>query len=77
MKKRASDDPRPKRSMSVIVIWVTFGLLVLGFAIHYYLNLDNEAAVEGGGRFAVLGFFFLLALIVGTYMEGRSARRKK
>ena len=63
--------------MSVIVIWLVFAVVVLAFAIHFYLNLDNEAVVEGGGKFAVMSFCFLLVLILGTFMEGRSGRRDK
>jgi len=68
-----------RRSKSVIVIWLVFGVLVAATAVRSYLNRDNEAIVEDddGGRCGVMGFGFLLVLIVGTYMEGRSARRKK
>jgi hypothetical protein len=77
MAKSDGDIARPRRSKSVIIIWLAFGLVVAVSAPYYYLHRDNEDIVEGGGRFAAMGFGLLVVLIVGTFLEGRSARRRR
>ena len=77
MAKSNWDSPRPKRSKSVIIIWLAFALILAVAAGYYYVNRDNVNIMEGGARAGAMGVLILIILTVGTFLEGRSARRKK
>lgn len=77
MAKSNWDSPRPKRSKSVIIIWLAFALILAVAAGYYYVNRGDEDIMQGGRRFGGMGVFFFIILLVGTFLEGRSAQRKK
>lgn len=50
------------------------GLLLLWAIWGVYLQLTDRFGEEGGGRFAIMGFFGLAILVIGSTIESLTTR---
>lgn len=61
---------------SYYVVWVIFIGLLVAAALFYRLSDPENVPDEGGGSCACMGFGMLLLLLLGTFIERLTTKRR-